>query len=297
MNAEIKAYHDALSETDRSICNLFAAEIGSGLPEAEGKVSTMGRVCFLILILWSVSFWADPVVAQPSSVSDAQLIHSEVLKYDLQYWVYTPAEYDELDGLPVLYLTDGAWYKDTGRLPDVLDALISAGEIKPVVAVFLDPRIPGHENLSRRNAQYFCNADFIAFFERELIPTIDGAYKTTSDRTARAIAGLSFGGLNSACFGLYAHDSIEGIAMQSPATHPVRYIHPAYADSARLPIRIFLSSGDHNDNEARTRAFRDILVSKGYPMQYIEVPFAHNWDNWGPLLDDMLLFFYRSQED
>lgn len=76
--------------------------------------------------------------------------------------------------------------------------------------------------------------------------------------------------------------------MQSPATHPVRYIHQAYADSVQLPLRIFLSSGDRNDNEARTRAFRDVLQAKGYPMKYIEVPFAHNWQNWGRLLRPLL---------
>lgn len=230
--------------------------------------------------------------AQPSRVSDAQVISSTILGYDLQYWVYTPAGYDELKELPVLYLSDGAWYLDPGKMPVVMDSLIATGRMEPIVAVFLDARIPGHENLSRRNAQFFCNRKYIDFYKRELIPSIDQAYRTRAERTARTIAGLSFGGLNAACFGLFAHDTFEGIAMQSPATHPVRYIHQAYADSARIPLRIFLSSGDHNDNEARTRAFRDILQEKEYAMQYLEVPFAHNWDNWGPLLDDLLMFYY-----
>lgn len=247
---------------------------------------------FLILAFVSVVLLPVPVQAQRSVVSDTLLIHSEALTYDLQYWVYTPEDYDSLNDLPVLYVSDGAWYKEAGGMPAVLDSLISAGLMEPVMAVFLDARIPGHEHLSRRNAQFFCNDSYIEFYKQELIPTIDSTYKTRAERTGRAIVGLSFGGLNAACFGLFAHDSIEGIAMQSPATHPVRYIHQAYADSAQLPLRIFLSSGDHNDNEARTRAFRDILQDKGYPMKYIEVPFAHNWDNWRPLLDDLLLYFY-----
>lgn len=246
----------------------------------------------MIVCSLSLSVLSMNARAQPSQTSEAILVESDTLKYELQYWVYTPRGYDDLDDLPVLFVTDGAWYKDIGNMPAVLDSLIAGELMEPIVAVFVDPRIPGHEHLSRRNAQFFCNRSYIAFYENELIPTIDAAYKTRPDRTARAIAGLSFGGLNSACFGLYAHDFIEGIAMQSPATHPVRYIHQAYADSARLPIRIFLSSGDRRDNEARTRALRDILQEKDYPMQYIEVPFAHNWENWGPLLDDLLLYFY-----
>lgn len=251
----------------------------------------------LILALLIALSSAGSAHAQPSRTSATQLIQSDTLTYELQYWVYTPEGYDALDDLPVLFLSDGAWYMDPeiGNMPAVLDSLISAELMEPIIAVFLDPRIPGHEHLSRRNAQFFCNQRFISFYEHELIPAIDSAYKTRADRSARTIAGLSFGGLNAACFGLYGHDFMEGIAMQSPATHPVRYIHPAYADSAQLPLRIFLSSGTHRDNEQRTRAFRDILERKGYPMKYIEVPFAHNWDNWGPLLDDLLLFFYGKE--
>jgi len=251
---------------------------------------------YLILYVLVGLVWSGTTQAQSSLTSDTLLIESEALGYNLQYWVYTPAGYDTLRDLPVLFLSDGAWYKETGDMPAVLDSLISAELIDPIIAVFLDARIPGYEHLSRRNAQFFCNDSYMEFYEKELIPSIDNAYKTRADREARTIAGLSFGGLNAACFGLYAHDTIAGIAMQSPATHPVRYIHQAYADSAQLPLRIFMSSGDRQDNEARTRAFRDILESKGYPMKYIEVPFAHNWDNWGPLQDDFLLYFYGRKQ-
>ena len=253
-----------------------------------GVVFVLFFVCGLLL--------PTPSRAQTSAVSDAQLIRSEILGYTQQYWVYTPAGYDSLEDLPVLFLSDGAWYKDTGNLPVVLDSLITQGAIEPVLAVFLDARIPENVRLNRRTGQFFCNPLYIQFYKEEFIPAIDAAYKTRRDRTARTIAGLSFGGLNSACFGLHAHDVIEGIAMQSPATHPVRTIHQSYQDSVQLPIRIFLSSGDHKDNEARTRTFRDILQAKGYPMKYIEVPFAHNWDNWGPLLDDLLLYYYGLEE-
>jgi enterochelin esterase-like enzyme len=252
-----------------------------------------------LFVIWAVFlYFSSPMLAvgQPSEVTPAQHIRSEILGYTSQYWVYKPAGYDSDSELPVLFLSDGAWYLDPGNMPQVLDSLISAQLIEPVLAVFLDARIPENVRLNRRTGQFFCNQKYIDFYKKELIPTIDETYKTRKDRRARAIAGLSFGGLNSACFGLHANDVIEGIAMQSPATHPVRTIHQAYQDSVRLPIRIFLSSGDHKDNEAQTRKFRDILQEKGYPLKYIEVPFAHNWENWGPLLDDLLLYFYGTSD-
>ncbi len=239
--------------------------------------------------------WPAEVWAQPSSMTEAVRIRSEVLGYNLQYWVYTPSGYDSMNGLPVLFLSDGAWYIEPGELPALLDQMIENQEIEPLVAVFLDARIPENVSLSRRTAQYFCNKGFIQFYKEELIPSIDATYKTSANRLGRNILGLSFGGLNSACFGLYAHNTFSGIGMQSPATHPIRTIHSAYSDSTRLPLNIFLSSGDHDDNEAQTRRFRDILIEKGYPIKYLEVEGAHNWDNWKPLLDDFLLYLYGAK--
>jgi enterochelin esterase-like enzyme len=42
------------------------------------------------------------------------------------------------------------------------------------------------------------------------------------------------------------------------------------------------------------RKFRTVLRDKGYPLKYKEVRQGHNWRNWKPLLDDVLLYFYKS---
>ena len=226
------------------------------------------------------------------TLSDNQTIKSAVLGYALQYRVYLPEGYDTLSDLPVLYVTDGQWYIDRGEVPQVLDQLITDGAIAPTIAVFVDNRDPDNLSNNRRNQQFFCNTDYIRFFTDELVSEIDARYNTRADRGGRAILGLSFGGLNSACFGLHAHTTFEGIAMQSPAMHPVPYIFSAYQDSTRLPIKVFLSSGTHNDNEGRTRRLKRILESKDYAMSYIEVPHGHNWANWKPLIDDVLLYYF-----
>ena len=124
------------------------------------------------------------------------------------------------------------------------------------------------------------------------MPEIDRNWPTSAQREDRAILGLSFGGLNSACFGLFAHETFGAIAMQSPALHPVPSIHNAYRESEALPLRIFLSTGTKRDNEASTRRLRDILRDKHYELEYVEVPEGHDWKNWGPLLDDVLRFFF-----
>lgn len=228
------------------------------------------------------------------TLTENERIESEALGYKLQYRVYLPDGFESMSDLPVLYVTDGQWYISDGAMPRVLDRLIGSGEIEPVIAVFVDNRDPDNLKVNRRNRQFFCNKRYADFFSEELVPAIDNKYRTKRDRTGRVILGLSFGGLNSACFGLQASETFEGIAMQSPAMHPVKDLFDRYEKTENLQLNIFLSTGSSNDNEQRTRRFKSILEAKKYRMHYVEVPFGHEWANWGPLIDDVLIYFFDS---
>ena len=225
------------------------------------------------------------------SLSENLLIASEALGYELQYRVYTPDS--EAKDMPVLYVTDGQWYISRGEMPRLLDKLIEKGRIKPIVAVFVDNRNPHDLSETRRNRQFFCNRDYAHFFSEELVPAIDRNYPTRPRREDRVVLGLSFGALSSACFGLLAHASFRGIAMQSPALHPVPGIYDAYSDSPPLDLRIFLSTGTAGDNLDQAVRLREVLKKKGYDLRYMAVPQGHDWLNWGPLLDDVLEFYFR----
>ena len=217
-------------------------------------------------------------IAQASStLTDELRISSNVLGYDLQYRVYLPDDYQSKENLPVLYVTDGPGYIYKGKMPRVLNKLIDKGRMEPVIVVFVDARDPDNLRNNRRNAEFMCNLKYLQFFSDELIQTIEKNYPAVSDRAGRTILGLSFGGLNSACFGLMGSDTFSGIGMHSPATHPVPALLPAYEKAPLLPLRVFLSTGDHNDNERSNRRFRTILRDKGYPMKYMEVSEQHNW--------------------
>lgn len=248
---------------------------------------------WLVLIILSSAACIRMQMAPDTTLSDNLRITSEQLGYDLQYRVYTPPGYESLEDLPVVYVTDGQWYIESGDMPNLMENLILSGKMEPAIAVFVDNRNPDNLEENRRNRQFFCNQRYADFYAKELIPHIDKTYKTNSDRAARVILGLSFGGLNSACFGLIAHETFEGIAIQSPATHPIPSLHQQYQESPRLPLKIFLSSGTYSDNEDKTRRFKRVLELKGYDFEYIEVPHAHTWENWKPLLDDVLTYYFR----
>lgn len=245
----------------------------------------------IALILFATgSAYANGTLTQDMRIS------SEILGYDVQYRVYLPQDYESSDALPVLFLTDGPGYISRGRVPQVLDKLISSSRIKPVVAVFVDPRDPENPKINRRNEQFLCNRDYLDFYVSEFIPAIENDYAVGRHRDKRSVMGLSFGATNAACFAILGHDWFSGIGMQSPANHPLPTLLPAFEASPKLPLRMFLSTGNPDDNTRANRKFRNVLRNKGYDLKYVEVRKGHDWDNWRPLVDDVLLYFYGADD-
>lgn len=260
---------------------------------SSASARTVPRYLFTLCLLAVLLPFAESGHASGGDLGDNQRIHSKHLGYDLQYRVYLPAGASAGDRLPSLYVTDGQWYLEPGGFKAVLDDLISNGQIEPLVAVFLDSRNPDNLAENRRNSEFMCNQKFAAFFVDELVPAISAGHPVKPAREDRVILGMSFGGLNAACFGIALPDLFSGIAMQSPASAAhVDVVRELYEDAAKLPLKMFLSAGTRNDNLTAVRRFRSTLKKKGYDLTYHKVRGGHDWQNWGPLLDDVLLTFF-----
>jgi enterochelin esterase-like enzyme len=92
-----------------------------------------------------------------------------------------------------------------------------------------------------------------------------------------------------------APDSFGGIGMLSPASdRHLKIVEELYYKNELLPVGMFFSVGKRRDNTKAARRFHRTLEKKGYQVNYIEVPFGHDWSNWGPLLDDLLLTFFAT---
>jgi len=236
---------------------------------------------------------AGPAVA--GSLSDNIRFESAALGYALQYRVYVPDSAGE-GPLPTLYVTDGAWYLEEGRMQALLDEMIGEGRIRPLVAVFVDSRDPDDPSVNRRNEQLICKADYARFFASELVPAVEARHRTGGGPGERTILGLSFGALNAACFGLVIPQVFGNLALQSPGSdRHLRIVADQYQAEPKKPLRIFLSVGTRNDNGREVRRFRRILERQGYDVTFMEVDEGHDWRNWGPLLDDVLETFYGTR--
>lgn len=177
-----------------------------------------------------------------------------------------------------------------GSLVPVLDNLIAAGRMRPILAVFIDPR-RGGRNL--RAEQYILNEDFVRFVADELVPAIDAEWRSSPRREDRGILGTSLGGLNSAWFGLRAPDTFFHIACQSPAFQAGggRMLE-LYRQAPRRDLDCFLTWGTMHDFGPHTIGFRRILDEKGYRYRHLVVEEGHSWGQWRALLDDILTAFW-----
>ncbi|MBI5961478.1 MAG: esterase family protein [Chloroflexi bacterium] len=227
-------------------------------------------------------------------LSADQTIDSSYLGYKVNYRVYLPAGYEELDSLPVMYVADGQDFAhdEMGSMVIVLDNLIADGAIQPIIAVFVDPREVGNPDHNRRQTQFLGNAAYAGFLAEELVTAIDTAYKTDPSADARGVLGISFGAVNSTFMAITYPDVFHDIAILSPAFWPVPWMIDSFGTMERLPIKVFLSMGVIGDDVYNARRLRDNLESKGYPLLYVEVNDGHSWGNWRGLLDEVLIYFY-----
>jgi enterochelin esterase family protein len=228
-------------------------------------------------------------------LSEPFVIDSKKLGYPKRFTVYTPPGVAKLRELPVLYVTDGHEFSsaEMGALPAVLDNLIAEGRIRPVIAVFVDPRdVDTGEN--KRGPELLTNPRFQWFLTEELIPWIDARYPTRPLPEARALAGMSLGGLHGTYTAMRQPDYFGLVGVLSPYFLAKPAVLVEVEKAARQPVKLFVSQGTYDYDVDNTRRLRDVLKAKGYPFKFLETNDGHSWGNWRNVLDDMLVFFFAA---
>ncbi len=115
--------------------------------------------------------------------------------------VYLPPDYEKNSSAryPVLYLNHGGGDDDSkwsaagpsgGSAHLILDNLIAAGKAKPMIIVMPSTRGCASATPSAPGKDDACTQEYL----KDILPLIDGRYRTRADRANRALAGLSMGG-------------------------------------------------------------------------------------------------------
>lgn len=242
------------------------------------------------LLVWLTPCLGNGTLEGPNRIS------SDVLNYDLQYWIYLPEGAEQ--PLPELYVTDGAGYLSQAEMVKILDREIEANNIVPIAVIFVDARDPDDLTENRRNSQFMCKAEYAKFFVGELMPQISARWTKGDSSTHRGLMGVSFGGINAACFGVMMPGVFQVLIMHSPASaEHLAVVENVYKEKPRHSSAIFVSHGGVSDNGPAVKQFAQTLQEKGYPVRHISNNGGHNWDNWTPLIDDSLRAFAGTREE
>ena len=148
--------------------------------------------------------------------------------------IYLPAEYEMNPSkrYPVLYLLHGsggdenAWV-EAGVAAEIMDNMISLGKAKPMIVVMpngienLDAA-PGESPYMKATPSAMNVSSMLGKIEKVFVPEIvnyvDAHYRTISQKSSRAIAGLSLGGLQTIYISANNPDVFDYIGLFSAQT-------------------------------------------------------------------------------
>ena len=216
-------------------------------------------------------------------------------------YVYTPPAYmSGTERYPVLYLFHGGGENEAGWLwqgkaDRILDKMIARGLCKPMIVV-----MDNFQAFKRENRQ-ITEQPIAELFRDELIPLIDRTFRTRPEADARAIAGLSMGGLRAKEVAFALHDEIHSLGIfSSGAGFTIKGVsiwgEPYdYSDVLRSPeyyaglFRVtMVTCGESDPRIEYTRPQVAQLQAEGYPILFHSYPGSHEWHVWRKSLVDFL---------
>ncbi len=247
---------------------------------------------------------------------------SAVAEDDRDYYVYTPPGYDPSakKTYSVLYLLhgfsdDASGWTAVGHANVILDNLIAAGKVKPMIVVM--PLGYGTMEMIRAGWTAWDDSDlreknFAKFREAlltEVMPKVEAEYRITKDRNSRAIAGLSMGGSESLFTGLNNLDKFAWIGAFSSGGIPGcsrtgdkdtcnedgfgKHFPHLDAKTNQQVRLLWIACGTEDDLIAMNRQFREWLKAKGVQHTEIETPGMHTWMVWRRNLVEFTQLLFR----
>jgi enterochelin esterase-like enzyme len=212
--------------------------------------------------------------------------------------VYTPPGYSTDTKYPVLYLLHGIggdeeeWHRN-GHPEIILDNLIADKKAVPMIVVMPNGRAQPND---RAEGNVFASAPAFAKFERDLltdlIPFIESKYSVKTDRTDRALAGLSMGGGQSLNFGLAHLDKFAWIGgfSSAPNTEPPAKLVPDPAKASQMLKLLWISGGDRDGLISIGQRTHAYLKEHNVPHIWHVDSGGHDFSVWK---NDLYLFAQR----
>jgi enterochelin esterase family protein len=207
-----------------------------------------------------------------------------------EMYVYTPPGYEKGTGrYPVLYLIHGGGdtavsWSTVGRANDILDNLIAEKKSVPMIVAMPSGWTPSGGQVMTSDAT---KDPFNDELLKDIIPFVEANYRTTGTADARALSGLSMGGIQTLNIGLHNLGTFRYLAVMSSGWISEQDREFFYkAEAAKIPkynsaLKLFWWGwGETDIARANGLAVIDTFKSRGVKIETRESPGGHTWDNW-----------------
>jgi enterochelin esterase-like enzyme len=224
------------------------------------------------------------------------------------WWVYVPAQYTPEKPACVMVFQDGNGYKDF--VPTVFDNLIANEDMPPTVGIFIQPGTFGVQGRSNRSFEYDTLSDqYARFLLEEILPEVEKTTKLRHDPAARAIAGISSGGI---CAWTVAWErpqefskvlswvgSFTNIASGKTGREGGHNYEAMVRKTPKKPIRVFLQDGSSDLDNANgnwplaNQTLAKSLAYAGYDYKFVFGEGFHSNKHGRAIMPDSLRWLWR----
>ncbi|ARK29406.1 esterase family protein [Halalkalibacter krulwichiae] len=222
------------------------------------------------------------------TISDAT-ISSRELNEDIPLLIYTPPNFTPLQTYDILICQDGNDYFQIGRIPRLVEELITEGEIRETIVI----GVP-YPSVRERRKRYHPSGEkveaYIRFLANELLPYIENTYPTHQLPSARTLAGDSLAATVSLITALRYPKLFSQVMMHSP------YVDDKVLEeirSCKSPEDIVLyhvigtkethvktTDGNILDFVTPNREMYEVISKKSFSYTFNEFDGDHTWTYW-----------------
>lgn len=243
-----------------------------------------------------VPFTPTPVCAETHGRIERGIFFSAVIGRDQPYRVYLPPCYDFGEGrYPVLYMLHGYPFDDAHwdeiGIDEAADSGIADGLLQPFIIA-----MPAADNEGTYTNTSGGPRSFEGVLMDEFIPFIEATYRALAEPKARAIGGMSRGGVWSLEIAFRHPDRFSAVGGHSAALNvnnaPTLYdpFHLA-ADPAIRSLRIFLDTGQGDWVLPGMEDLHGALVASSVAHDYRVFEGFHDDSYWSAHVAEYLTFY------
>ena len=181
---------------------------------------------------------------------------------------------------PLLVVLDGQDYLRRAKLPTLVDNLIAQKRIRPIALAMPANHRPA------RVIEYGCSDSTLVFLLYVVLPLAREHLNLIDVEVypgAHGVLGASMGGLAALYFGLRAPHVFGKVLSQSGTFSEIGHdfvVFDLIRDGPARPIRTWMDAGKFEWLLECNRRMRDLMTSKGYPVEYREHSGGHNYPAW-----------------